>query len=129
MYMLYLNINKCKCVYNEKSKIVHFRRKTLPKTSFEFKVGCNTLEVTDSYTYLGIIFDEFLTFEKCAKTLSDSAGRALSATKLYYAGVNTILDYGASVWGFSNHKFGQQIQNRAIKYFLGVHKNAPNLAV
>ena len=82
---------------------------------------------------------------KCAKTLSDSTGRALSAviskfkrfrnigfntfTKLYYAGVNTILDYEASVWGFSNHKFGQQIQNRAIKYFLGVHKNAPNLAV
>ena len=118
-------------INNEKSKIVHFRRKTLPKTSFEFKVGCNTLEVTDSYTYLGIIFDEFLIFEKCAKTLSDSAGRALSAviskskrfrnigfntfTKLYYAGVNTILDYGASVWGFSNHKFRQQIQNRAIK--------------
>ena len=108
-------------------------------------MGCNTLEVTDSYAYLGIIFEEFLTFEKCAKTLSDSAGRALSAviskfkrfrnigfntfTKLYYAGVNTILHYGASVWGFSNYKFGQQIQNRAVKYFLGVHKNAPNLAV
>ena len=30
-------------------------------------------------TYLGVIFDEFLTFEKCAKTLSDSAGRSLSA--------------------------------------------------
>ena len=46
-------------------------------------------------------------------------------TKLYYAGVNTILDYGASVWDFSNYKFGQQIQNMAIKYLLGVHKNAP----
>ena len=49
------------------------------KNKFEFKVGCNTLEVTNSYTYFGIIFDEFLTFEKCAKTLSDSVGRALSA--------------------------------------------------
>ena len=98
-------------IHNEKSKIVHFRRKTLPKTSLEFKVGCNTLEVTDSYKYLSVIFDEFLTFEKCAKTLSDSALRTLSAvilkikrfrnigfntfTKLYYAVVNTILDYGA----------------------------------
>ena len=25
----------------------------------------------DSYRYLGVIFNEFLTFEKCAKTLSD----------------------------------------------------------
>ena len=120
-------------INNEKSKIVHFGRKTLPKTSFEFKVGCNTLEVTDSYTYLGIIFDEFLTFEKCAKTLSDLAGRALSAviskfkrfrnigfntfTKLYYAGVNTILDNGASVWGFSNHKFGQRFRTGQLNTF------------
>ena len=50
-------------------------------------------------------------------------------TKLYNSGVSSILDYGASVWGYSNHKYGQQVQNRAIKYFLGVHKNAPNLAV
>ena len=54
-------------INNEKSKIVHFRRKTLPKTSFEFKVGCTTLEVTDSYRYSGVIFNEFLTFDKCVK--------------------------------------------------------------
>ena len=48
---------------------------------------------------------------------------------MYYACVNTLLDYGTSVWGFSNHKFGQQTQNRTIKYLLGVDKNAPNLAV
>ena len=31
--------------------------------------------------------------------------------------------------GVSNHKFGQQIQNKAIKSFFCVHKNTPNLAV
>ena len=39
-------------INNENSKIVHFRRKMLPKTSFEFKVGCTTLKVTDSYRYI-----------------------------------------------------------------------------
>ena len=43
-------------INDEKSKIVCFRRKMLPKTSLEFKVGCTTLEVTDSYTYLGVTF-------------------------------------------------------------------------
>ena len=51
-------------ISNEKSKIVNFGRKMLRKTSFEYKVGCNTLEVTNSYRYLGIIFEEFLTFAK-----------------------------------------------------------------
>ena len=31
--------------------------------------------------------------------------------------------------GLCNHKFGQQIQNWAMKYFLDVHKNAPNFSV
>ena len=101
---------------------------------------CNTLEVTESYRYLSVIFDKFLTFEKYAKTLSDSAGRALSAviskfkrlrnigfntsTNLYYAGVTLFCV------GFHQIiNLDMPIQNRAIKYFLGVHKNAPNLAV
>ena len=129
----------------EKTKIVHFRNKRRRKTKFEFKIDNCTLDIDNSYRYLGVIFDEHLDFDKCAKTLSDAAGRALGSiitkfkqfknigyktfTKLYNSGVSSILDYGASVWGYGNHKYGQQVHNRAIKYFLGVHKNAPNLAV
>ena len=32
---------------------------------------------------------------------------------------------GASIWGIVKDKYGQQIQNTATRYFLGVHKNAP----
>ena len=129
----------------EKTKIVHFRNKRKKKWQFNFEINDCSLEIAKDYRYLGVIFDEYLDFEKCAKTLSDAAGRALGCiinkfkqyknigyetfTKLYNSGVNTILDYGASIWGFGNHKYGQQVQNRAIKYFLGVHKNAPNLAI
>ena len=129
----------------QKIKIVHFRNKRRRKTKFEFKIDNCTLDIDNRYRYLGVIFDEHLDFDKCAKTLSDAAGRALGSiitkfeqfknigyktfTKLYKSGVSSILDYGASVWGYGNHKYGQQVQNRAIKYFLGVHQNAPNLAV
>ena len=129
----------------EKTKVVHFRNKRKKKSKFVFKIDDCTLEIVDSYRYLGVIFDEYLNFDKCAKTLSEAAGRALGSiitkfkqyknigyhtfTKLYKAGVNSILDYGASVWGFGNHKYAQQVQNRAIRYFLGVHKNSPNFAI
>ena len=129
----------------EKTKVVHFRSKRKKKSKFAFEIDNHKLEISDNYRYLGVIFDEYLDFDKCAKTLSEAAGRSLGSiitkfkqyknigyhtfTKLYKTGVISILDYGASVWGFGNHKYAQQVQNRAIRYFLGVHKNAPNLAI
>ena len=129
----------------EKTKIMHFRKKRKAKTNFKFYIGRTDIEIVKSYKYLGIIFDEFLTFEECASTLSSAAGRALSSiiskfkqfknigydtfNKLYFTGVNSILNYGASIWGFNQDKAAQIIQNRAIRYFLGVHKNAANLAI
>ena len=129
----------------EKTKIVHFRNKRKPVTNFEFKINNYKIELTNNYRYLGIIFDEHLTFELCARTLAESGGRALSSiiskfkqfknigyhtfTKLYDTGVNSIISYGASIWGYGNDKFGQLVQNRAMRYFLGVHKKAPTHAV
>ena len=95
----------------KKQKIVHFRNKRRRKTKFEFKIDNCTLDIDNSYRYLGVIFDEHLDIDKCAKTLSDAAGRALGSiitkfkqfknigyktfTKLYNSGVSSILDYGA----------------------------------
>ena len=129
----------------DKTKVVHFRNKRKNKTSFNFKINGSKIEIVDHYQYLGIIFDEYLTFEKCAKALSDSGGRALGSviskfkqfknvgyntfTKLYDTGVNSIISYGASIWGYDKEKFGQAVQNRAMRYFLGVHKTAPIHAI
>ncbi len=68
------------------------------------------------YKYLGLLFDEFVTFEEAVKVLTDSAGRALGAilakfkhvrdiwyktyTKLYDCEVSPILDYAGEFWGF-----------------------------
>ena len=86
-------------------------------------------------------FYEFLTFDIWSKTLSEAVRRALGSiiskfkqlknvgyhtfTKLYDTGVSSISSYGTSIWGFGKDKYGQHIQNRATRYFLGVHKKAP----
>ena len=89
----------------------------------------------------------FLNFKECAYVLPDTAGRSLSVviskcfpfkytsvgwnyfSKLYDSTVYSIMSYSAGIWNFCNHLPGQKIQNRAIRYFLGVHKNAPVLAL
>ena len=39
----------------EKTKIVHFRNKRRRKTKFEFKIDNCTLDIDNSYRYLGVI--------------------------------------------------------------------------
>jgi len=128
-----------------KTKIIHFRNKKTPVTNEEFLFGELKLEIVKIYKYLGIIFDEHLTFEECAKTLSKAAGRKLghlfvinrklegigynTFTKLYESRVDPVAFYAATVWGTKNFKFHETIQNRAIRMFLGVSKYTTNLAI
>ena len=67
-------------VNNEKAKIADFQNKQRRKTKFDFKIDNCTLDIDNSYCYLGVLFDEHLDFNKCAKTLSHAAGRALGST-------------------------------------------------
>ena len=74
------------------------------------------IEKVDKYKYLGVVFDEHLTYNGCAEVLAEAGSRALGAlfnkvvsmkgigfkafTKLYNSCVDPILCYGAEVWGF-----------------------------
>ena len=108
---------------------------------FKFRFGNNVLELVPKFRYLGVIFDENLNFNECVGTLADSAGRALgnviskfssfknimfsTFTKLFDTTVWPIINYCSSVWSYKRHQYATKIQNRACRYFLGVHKNAP----
>jgi hypothetical protein len=48
---------------------------------------------------------------------------------MYHTGVVPILDYCAGIWGFNNSEKADSVQNRAIRWYLGVHKYEPNLAI
>jgi hypothetical protein len=80
-------------------------------------------------------------FNKTATHLANAGSRALGAlrnkiyslknvgfrtyTKLYHSGVTPILDYCSGIWGYRTFKCIDDIQNRALRYFMGVHRFCP----
>ena len=50
-------------------------------------------------------------------------------TKLYESCVCPIVDYSSGVWGFEDFQTTTQLQNKAQRIFLGVHKFAPILGL
>jgi hypothetical protein len=129
----------------EKSKVVHFRNKGKNRSNFQFRIGDCFVLFTDMYKYLGVNLHEHLDFTQTAELLSKSGGRALGAiiskvhnykdvgfktfTKMYYSCVVPVTDYCSSIWGFKYYNKIDMTQNRAIRYFMGVHKFAPLLAI
>jgi hypothetical protein len=99
----------------------------------------------DRYRYLGLLFTEFIDYGIMAKEVSMSAGRALGLliakfkanggfsfecfTKLYDSLVQPIFDFGAGVWGQTEHGCVNAVHNRACRFFMGVGRYTPNLAV
>ncbi len=137
---------KCMITFNEKkSEIVHYRKPNTVRTCKQFFIVECTLPVVNQYKYLGVILNEFVTFNVTADILSGAANRALGAiinkykhingldythyTQLYNSGVCPILDYWSEVWCFKQFKQIEAIQHKAIRIFLGVHRYAPLLAI
>lgn len=128
-----------------KSNVVHFRKKRTKKTNCVFRMGNKEMLVVEQYKYLGIILNEFLDFSVTADALAKSGSRGLGAitnkfkvlkdmgyktyTQLWNSCVVPILDYAAGVWGSIKQNKSEKVQQRAIKFFLGVHKCTANAAV
>ena len=145
------------CLYNwcsewkllvnpEKSQVIHFRwGPSVSRSNFAFKCGENDLQTVDRYRYLGLIFTEFLDLNVMSKAVALAATRALGLliakckanggvpfsvfTQLYDSLVQSIVDYGASVWGMNMFSHIRAIQFRAGRYFLGVGRYTPNNAI
>ncbi len=136
--------NKWRFMINpEKSQVVHYRNAPKAQTDYIFRLHTQgpTLEKVSSYKYLGVYLDEYLTFTKTTDVLATAAGRALGSminkyksldnlgydtyTKLYDSLVTPIIDYGSAIWGFKSYDNIDKIQNRASRFFIGVHRFAP----
>ena len=132
-------------INRDKSNVVHFRSKNNIRSSFLFKLGTDVLCYVENYKYLGVVLDESLDYEKTAKILADSAGRALGSiinkfrqlknmgfktfSALYNACVVPVNDYCTGIWGAGKLLVSETCQNRAGRFFLGTHKYTSNLAV
>ena len=55
---------------SNKTKIIYFRGKRVKQTMFKFTYGSKAIDIVKCYKYLGIIFDEFMSYDECSKTLS-----------------------------------------------------------
>ena len=58
-----------------KSKIVHFHRKSCPRSTQQFQCGNKAIEIVSSYKYLGLVLNEFLDFQITAKVVRQSCSR------------------------------------------------------
>ena len=99
------------------------------------------LQYEQDYKYLGIIFHEKLNFQYNADTLSKAGGRALGGMiskirpykdigistfeKMFLNCVAPVLDYCSEVWGLRNYHSIEMVQDRALRYYLGVHRFIP----
>ena len=131
----HININETK------SNIIHFRKSNRSRTQALFKFDNKILQVVDEYRYLGFYLNEYMNMEKSVIHLATAGTRALGAirnklynikniryksySKLYQTGIAPIIDYCSAVWGYKSFKCIQDVQNRAIRYYLGVHKFCP----
>ncbi len=128
-------------INQEKSQVIHFRNKNVKRSNRSITIGNNELVYTDKYKYLGVLFNEHLSFEDNANQMADSASRALGALinkfqyiknmgfetyfRLFNSCVMPVMEYGAEIWGFKEYRKTDQVLYNAIRYYLGVHKFTP----
>lgn len=124
-----------------KSNIVYVRLKSQTISDFCFKCDTDTIEFASNYTYLGLVRDEYLDFSATAKHVAKSASRALGLiiakfksagglplgvyNKLYNSIVWPVVAYGAAIWGNKRFSCINAIENRAMRFYLGVGKYTP----
>ena len=64
-------------VNNSKSKVVHYRPASIPRTNYHFSCCSSKLETVDKYVYLGLTIHEHLDWHVTTKVVTQSANRAL----------------------------------------------------
>ena len=63
----------------KKTKIVHFRKKNIPRSPYIFKYDKKVVDYVKVYKYLGMYFDEHLEFVHNQGELSKAGNRALGS--------------------------------------------------
>ncbi len=112
---------------------------------YSFYCGDTALKISEKYKYLGLLLTEHLDYNITAKMVAQAASRALGLviakdkahggmpfdcfTKLYDSVVQSVINYGAAVWGTKEFSCISAVQNRACRYFMGLGKYAPNIAL
>ena len=108
-----------------------------------FKLNKNILHYSEGYKYIGVILHEQMNFHKNADSVlnAEAGGRALGTMlsknryykeigistfkKLFLNCVAPVLDYWSEILDLRNYHCIDIDQNRALRYYLGVHRFTP----
>ena len=124
-----------------KTNILHVRPVGTEQSKYIFLFNKRPVYYCEHYKYLGVKLSCHLNIDFATESHVESAGRALSAivckmikaggfpykiyTRLVPACVNSIVEYGSEVLGYSENDEQNKLLCRAARAFLGVPKNAP----
>ena len=131
----------------EKCGVMHMRRKGVRRTDKKFYVRGEEVRVVEEYKYLGCVVNEHLQsvrmveerakagagalgdwLRRCRATVGEVKGATFM--KLMEMLVETVLLYGAEVWGCGGQlRPVENVQMRAARIFLGVGRLHPLVAL
>ena len=127
----------------DKTKIIIFSRKKLQKHN-EFEIYGSNIEIVDSYSYLGLLFNYNGKFTCARKKLTEQAKKALYALyrkirnmsvpvdlqlRLFDSLVLPVLLYSSEIWGFENIDIIEKVHLQFLKRILNVKSSTPNFMV
>ena len=129
-------------INTSKTKVMHFRKKSVKQTNSKFMIGTEELEIVKNYRYLGNIIDEHCNSGTTAEALSSAGSRALghilnktrthldlgfnTFSRLYSSIVNAIMDYGSGAWSCGQEfRRIDTVQNRAGHFYCGLPHTCP----
>ena len=129
----------------EKTKIMVFRNGGYLAKHEKWYLGSKKLETVSEYKYLGVLFTTRLSVNSMQSDLVERAKGAmiqvskclwkLNCTspdvffKIFEAQVQSVLLYGAELWGIYQCYVVETIHLQAIKRFLNLPKQVPNVMV
>ena len=133
-WCLKLNLNK--------SKIVVFRKGGRLRSDLCWKYGNNVIEIVNEYKYLGVILTFNMSFKKHLESRLEMAKNSINATwlgcihnqkinfsnklKIFAAASQSILMYGAEIWGFKTYEQVNKLLRYFLKKMLYLPNNTPN---
>ena len=135
----YCDLRKLK-VNTQKTKIV-ISRKRKYKAQRSLKLYDENIDIVDSYTYLGVVFNNNGNYCTAKKRLIDQANKALYALyyklrnlatpidlqlKLFDSLIAPILVYSCEIWGFENKQGIEKLHLQILKKILNLRNNTPN---
>ena len=125
----------------QKSKVLVFRKSGRLSANLEWRYGDNPIEIVNEYKYLGINLNFNMSFKKHLEGRLCLAKNSINASwlncihnpkiafsnkmKIFRAASQSILLYGAQVWGFIRFEEVEKLLRYFLKKMLYLPKNTP----